>query len=105
MTSEVELLEEISKKMSQLIVLAKLSSSKFIVETKEEIKKDPVSLAVLQLADGTMSSSQIKEKVKEQTKVSERTIEGRISELTEKGALTAVRKGKEIYYENSGLYD
>jgi len=33
------------------------------------------------------------------------TVKRRMSELVEKGALTSTRKGKEVYYENSGLYD
>lgn len=104
MTGEVELLEQISNKLSQLIVLARLSSSKIIAETKEEIEKDPVSQALLALSDGSLSSTQIAEKAMEQAKASERTVRRRIAELVEKGALTPVRKGKEIYYENSGLY-
>lgn len=105
MTDETELLKEISHKLSQLIVLTKLSNSKVIAETKEEIRKDPVSRALLDLADGTLSSAQLKDKVIQQTNTSEATVKRRISDLTEKGALISTRKGKEIYYENSGLYD
>lgn len=105
MTDEIDLLKEISRKLSQLLVLVKLSNSKAIAETKEEIKKDPVYLALLNLADGSLSYSQITEKVVEQTKASERTVQGRIADLLEKGGLNATRKGKEVYYENSGLYD
>ena len=96
MTSEVELLEQISHKLSQLIVLTKLSSSKIIAETKEEIKKDPVSKSLMDLADGSLSSTQMTEKAMDQAKASERTVRGRIAELVEKGALTTVRNGKEI---------
>jgi Fic family protein len=105
MSDEVELLKEISHKLSQLIVLTRISNSKSIAETREEIKKDPVSRALITLADGSLSSSQLNDKVVEQTKKSDRTVRGRIAELVEKGALTPVKKGKEIYYENSGLYE
>jgi DNA-binding HxlR family transcriptional regulator len=105
MSDEVELLKEISRKLSQLIVLAKLSSSKLIAETTQEIKKDPILRAILDLADGSLSSSQIKQKVNAQTNVSERTIARRMADLVEKGALNVIRKGNEIYYENSGLYE
>jgi DNA-binding transcriptional ArsR family regulator len=105
MSEEVELLKEISHKLSQLIVLTRLSNSKIIEETKEEIDKDPVSRALISLADGSLSSSQLTEKVEKQTKKSGRTVRGRIAMLVERGALTPVRRGKEIYYENSGLYD
>jgi Fic family protein len=103
--TEVELLKEISRKLSQLLVLTKLSNSKVIAETKEEIKRDPVAKAILALADGLLTSLQLKEKVVEQTKVSERTVQRRILDLVEKGAITPVRKGAEVYYEDSGLYD
>lgn len=105
MSNEIELLKEISHKLSQLLVLTRLSSSKAIAETKEEIKKDPVSLALLSSADGSLSSTQMTDKAIEQTGASERTVRGRIADLVEKGALTSIRKAKEIYYENSGLYD
>ncbi len=105
MPTELELLQNISEKLSQLITLTRLVNFKAIADFKEEIGKDPVFRAIVSLADGMLSSSKIKDKVKEQTKVSERTIEGRLATLVEKGALNAVRKGNEIYYVNSGLYD
>jgi Fic family protein len=105
MTDETELLKDISHKLSQLIVLTKLSNSKVIADTKEEIRKDPVSRALLDLADGSISSSQLKTQVMAQTKASQSTVERRIAELVEKGGLVATKKGHEIYYENSGLYD
>jgi hypothetical protein len=105
MSSEPELLKEISQKLSQLIVLTKLASAKSISETKQAIKKDPAAVIILDLADGTISSTQMNLKVQEKTKLSERTIQNRIADLVEKGALTPFRKGKELYYENSGLYD
>ena len=105
MSDEVKLLKEISRKLSQLIVLAKISSSKFIEETKKEIKKDKVYRKIIELADGSLGSTELKQKVMISAKVSKPTVERRMSELIEKGALTPTRKGREIYYENSGLYD
>ena len=62
MSEEIELLREISRKLSQLIVLTKLSCSKLIEDNKKEIRKDEVSRLILDLADGSLSSSQLKEK-------------------------------------------
>jgi hypothetical protein len=104
MATELELLQDISDKLNQLIVLTRLANSKAIAGFKEEIDKDPVFRAVLDLADETLSSAELKQKVKEQTNVSEGTIKNRIAVLMEKGGLTAVKKGKEIYYGDSGLY-
>ena len=102
---DIDLLKEISQKLSQLIVLMKLSNSKAIAEFKEEIEKDIVLKEILRIADGQLTSAQLTEKVVQQTKVAERTVKRRISDLIEKGGLNYVRKGKEIYYENSGLYE
>jgi Fic family protein len=105
MSDDSEILKEISNKLSQLIVLIKLSNSNLIKTVKDEIRKDSVAQAALDLADGFLTASQIKEKVALQTHVSEKTVERRLIELVEKGVLVASRKGKEIYYSNSGLYD
>ena len=105
MSGDSELLREISRKLSQLIVLSKLSNSTLIQSVKEEIRKDSVAQAAIDLADGFLTSSQIKEKVAAQTKVSEKTVERRTNELVEKGVLIAMKRGKEVYYSNSGLYD
>jgi len=105
MSEEVKLLKEISRKLSQLIVLTKISSSKLIEETKKEIRKDKVCRKIMELADGSLGSTELKKAVITSAKVSMPTVERRMSELVEKGALTPTRKGREVYYENSGLYD
>ncbi len=105
MSDEVKLLREISRKLSQLIVLTKLSNSKLIEETEKEIRKDKVCRELLDLADGSLGATQLKQKVMAGTKVSEDTVERRISFLVEKGALTSKKRGREVFYENSGLYN
>ena len=105
MPDEVKLLREISRKLSQLIVLTKLSNSKSIEETKKEIRKDKVCQALLDLADGALGATQQKQKVMAIAKVSQDTVERRIYLLVEKGELIPNRKGRVTFYENSGLYD
>ena len=105
MSDEVNLMREISRKLSQLIALTKLSNSKLIEEAKKEIRKDKVCRKLLDLADGSLGATQLKQKVMATTKVSKVTIERRISLLLEKGALISKRIGREVFYENSGLYD
>ena len=99
------LLKEISQKLSQLIVLTKLSNSKLIEEVKKEIRKDKVCRKILDLSDGSLGSSQLRQNVTTSIKVSDKTVQRRISYLVEKGALIPIRKGREIFYDNSGLYD
>ena len=105
MSHEIEVLREISGKLSQLIILTRLSNSKIIAEAKEELKKDPEATALLKLANGSLNYSQIVDKVAKKTKKSKITVKRRIADLLEKGALIAIRKGNETYCENSGLYD
>jgi predicted transcriptional regulator len=104
MKSEQELLEDISGKMDQLIILTRLSNLKHISQIENEIKKDPIAKLILTLADGSLSSTQLQDEIIKQMKVSKRTIQRRIAELLEKGALKINKKGKELYYENSSLY-
>jgi DNA-binding transcriptional ArsR family regulator len=105
LSDEITLLKEISRKLSQLIILFRMTNRKEIDEMKKEIKKDKVARSILELADGSLSVKSLREKISESTKVSEVTVRRRIYELVDKGALTVNRKGKENFYENSGLYD
>ncbi|MFQ5884600.1 MAG: winged helix-turn-helix domain-containing protein [Thermoplasmata archaeon] len=57
----------------------------------------------MHLADENLSYSDLVKAVSDGLSVSERTVKRRISELSEKGILVSRRKGKEVYYENSGL--
>ena len=105
MAEEIILLKEISRKLGQLIVLFKMTNQEKIDETRKEIKKDKVARAILEIADGSLSVKSLKKKVIKSTEVSEKTVRRRIYELVDKGALIVNKKGKENYYENSGLYD
>jgi DNA-binding transcriptional ArsR family regulator len=105
MSQDSTLLREISFKLTQLLALFKLTNRDIIRKAKEEITNDPVSSKVLELADGTLSAISFKQKIANETKVSEKTVERRISELLDMGALFTIRKGREIFYENSGLLD
>lgn len=105
MSENTEILKEISKKLSQLIVLWKITNIETIKNRKEEIVKDETSKKILELADGQLSSSLLKHEIIKEYEVSERTIKRRLRELLDLGALVMNRKGSEIYYENSGLYD
>lgn len=105
MSNEVCLLKEISRKLSQLIFLTKLSNLKLIEQTKQRMGEDRVSQTILDTADGSLSSSDLKQKILTLTKVSKPTVERRMAWLAERGALIRTRKGNEVFYENSGLYD
>lgn len=105
LSDEITLLKEISRKLSQLITLFKMTNRKEIDKIKKEIRKDKVACSILELADGSLPVKSLKEQVRQSTKVSEVTVRRRIYELVDKGALIVNRKGNENFYENSGLYD
>ena len=102
---EIKILSEISRKMDQLIILLKLSNRKSLDEFKKDVKKDKVSKKILELADGTLSYSDLSNKIAEETEVAEITVKRKISSLREMGFLITRKEGREVYYENSGLFE
>lgn len=101
---EIELLKEISHKMDQMIILLKLSNRNELNAFEKEIKRDHISSRILELADGTLSYSSLSKKIAEELKVAEITVKKKISNLKEMGFLITRREGREVYYENSGLF-
>jgi len=101
---EIRILQEISHKLDQLIILLKLSNKNTLDKFKREIKRDRVSARILELADGTLTYSDLSKKVAEEMKVAEITVKKKISTLREMGFLITRREGREVYYENSGLF-
>ena len=105
MGSDESILREISRKMDQLILLLKLSNQATLDEFRKEIKKDHVSARILELADGTLSYSDISKKIASEMNVAEITVKKKISTLREMGFLITRREGRNVYYENSGLFE
>ena len=100
-----KLLKDISRKLDQLILLMKLSNRTTLENIKKKIKRDKVALKILEYADGSLSYSVISKKVSEELGVAEITVKKKLAELKEMGALMPVRRGKEVYYESTGLID
>ena len=103
--NEIKLLKEILYKLDQVIVLLKVSNWETLNRFKREIYKDKVSATILEMADGTTTYSDLVKKVAREMKVAEITVKKKISKLKEMGFLIARREGKNVYYENSGLFD
>jgi biotin operon repressor len=98
-------LAEISRKLDQLIVLLKLSNRSVLNEYKRQLEKDKVYVRILEIADSSLSYSDICKKLHDELAVAEITVKKKIAELRTMGFLIATRKGREVYYENSGLLD
>lgn len=105
MSATEEYLKEISHKLDQLIILFKMSNRSVLDDFKKELQRDKIALKIIQYADGSLSYSEISKKVAEDIDAAEITIKKKIAELRDKGVLVARRKGRAVYYQNSGLLD
>jgi len=101
----VILLNEISCKLDQLIILTKMGRQEEIRKIRERVKGDPILNKIRKLSDGNTSSSQIKSSVSKATSKSEALVEKKIYELVDDGILIPIRKGREVYYIDSGLIE
>ena len=100
-----KLLKEISNKIDQLIILGKLTNKSVLDSYQKEIKDDPIYSKLVELADGTLSSSELAQKVAKETNSAEITVKVRLAKLKEMGFLVARRLGREVFYEKSGLFE
>ncbi len=103
--SEKISLKDVVDRLDQLIILWKLANRSIIQKFKEDITKDPISRKILDLADGSRDYTTLAEEVSQATGKSSRTAKGRISELSEKGAIRGIKKEGKVYYQSTGLYD
>ncbi len=105
MSIEQEILNNISRKLDTLITLLKISNRTAIQEYRKQIQQDNVLSKILELSDGSLTYSDLSRKVAESANVAEITVKKKLSELKEAGVLVTVRKGKEAYYERSGVFE
>jgi DNA-binding transcriptional ArsR family regulator len=102
---ENEQLAEISRKLDQLIALLKLGNRKTLEEYKRQLQRDKVYARILEITDSPLSYSDIVKKLHEGLGVAEITVKRKIAELKAMGLLIAMRRGREVYYEYSGILD
>ena len=101
---EIELLREMSRKLDLLVTLLKLSNRDVLEGFKKEVRKDRVATKILELADEPITYSDLVRKVATETGAAEITVKRKISRLKEMVFLMSRREGREVYYENSGLF-
>lgn len=99
------LLREISKKLDRLIILMKLSNRAALEDFKKKVERDKIAVKIMEIADGSITYTDLSKKVATDLGVAEITVKKKISDMKELGILSINRKGKEAYYENSGLLD
>lgn len=105
MTLEKKLLAEILEKLQNIELLLKIGNREVIDKFQDEIKKDRVSKRILDLANGTLSYSDLAKKVAQNQDVAEITVKKKISNLKNNGFLLTKREGNTVYYEKSDLFD
>ena len=105
LSRQIEILREISHKLDQLIVLTKLSNLDIIEKYKTKVRSDQVSARILDYSDGSLSYSKLCERISQELGVAEITVKRKISELREMGFLVGERRGRQVYYLNSGLFE
>ncbi len=105
MTLEKKLLAEILEKLQNIELLLKIGNREVIDKFQDEIKKDRVSKKILDLANGTLSYSDLAKKVAQNQDVAEITVKKKISNLKNNGFLLTKREGNTVYYEKSDLFD
>lgn len=76
-----------------------------IKKFKIKIRSDKISARILDSSDGSLSYSKLVEKVSEELGCAQITVMKKISELKEMGFLITERKGKEVLYDKSGLFE
>jgi DNA-binding transcriptional regulator PaaX len=104
MSVEQDILKEISHRLDQLIILTKLNSMETIEKYKAMVRGDKVSSKILDYSDGSLSYSDLCEKVSKELGVAEITVRKKVSNLKEMGFLVTEREGKRVYYTTSGLF-
>lgn len=105
MSEQVKILKDISRKLDQLIVLTKLGNLDIIAEYRKKIRGDKVASKILDYSDGSMNYSEISEKVSGELGVAEITVRKKITDLRAMGFLVTERRGRQVYYDNSGLFE
>lgn len=96
--------EVISRKLDDIITLLILTNRDKIAKVQEELAKDKVAAAILYRADGTLSYSEMVSKVAKEVGVAEITVMKRLSELKNLGVVVGERKGREVFYHVSPLF-
>jgi len=76
-----------------------------IKKYKTKIRRDKISAKILDYSDGSLSYSKLVEKVSKELRVAEITVMKKISEVKEMGFLVTERKGREVLYDKSGLFE
>jgi DNA-binding transcriptional ArsR family regulator len=100
-----EMLSEISDKLDTLIALMKIGNRDALEEYRQRISKDKVYSKIMEKLEEPLTYGVLSKQVADELSVAEITVKKKTAELKDAGLLKTVKKGREVYYEKSGLVD
>jgi len=100
-----EILIEISEKLDTLISLTKIANRDRLEQYRKQISNDKVYSKIMEKLEESLTYGALSKQVADELTIAEITVKKKIAELKEMGLLKTVKKGREVYYEKSGLVD
>jgi len=98
--------KDVVERLDQLIAIMKLSNAEKLGQYKDDIEKDDVAKAILDLvSDEPLDYSSLVENAARKTGRSESSIKRRIADLSDKKILVKKREGGKMLYFNSGILE
>ncbi len=99
--------DSIERKLDILIALTRIGIQSELRKVEEQLRADPVSLAILRNLSPTeaISAGALKTAARAATKQSEATIKRRLADLVTSGAVLRRGSGAGVSYLSSGLFE
>jgi len=104
-SEETHIFVEISRKLDSIITLLMLSNMDEFKKAKEELTKDKVAQSIISKANGAISYSDLSKEVAKELQAAEITVRRKISDLKSIGVIIGSRKGREVFYQVSPLFE
>lgn len=96
--------EPLIERMDLVIATLKLAFSREITATRDRLRGDPATAAILDAtAEASVRSGVLQEQVERATGLKKRAIRSRLQELTALGAIRQIGSGPTTAYRSTGL--
>lgn len=95
--------DEIVRRLDRLISIMELANRPEIQKARDEIRSDATYAEILRLTAKETPAGKLTKAVQQKTKQSLKTVQRRIADLIELGALERIRAGGNIKYKATGL--
>ena len=103
MTEETDLLRQILQKLDAMVAIQRLTNRSALDALRAELESDKVAKAILEHCTYPVPYSDLVAIAARDSGANERTVKRRISELSERGLISSLRRGQQVFYENSGI--